>query len=139
MKNLPTYEQFNEQYLPYFGVKQALDDSKKPLVKEEHKNFTRIFSMTSTWWNAWRRENEGFLDIDHDAFNKTYEVSKNGKTLFIFDYGRNKIFTNESPSMFIIKNPISPEVLDKLKDKKVEDPEGKIPDPAEEATKKSEE
>jgi hypothetical protein len=52
-----------------------------------------------------------------DAFSKTYEVSKDGKVLFIFDYGRNKIFTNEDPSSFIIDSDISQEEYDKIKKK----------------------
>ena len=131
MKNLPTYEQFNEQYLPYFGVKQALDDSNHPL-KEKVSDFHRIYSMTPVWWTAWKKENEDKYEFKQDAFSRTYEVKdKDGKVLFVFDYGRNKIFTNEKPEMFTIKSDISPEELEKIKDSDVEDPDA--------STKKKEE
>lgn len=128
MRNLPTYEQFNENYLPYFGSKQALDDSKNPLLREKMSDFHRIYSMTPTWWTAWRKENADKYEYKQDAFSKTYEVSKDGNVLFIFDYGRNKIFTNETPEMFTIKQDVSPEELEKIKDVDVEDPSGKAED-----------
>jgi hypothetical protein len=125
MRNLPTYEQFNENYLPYFGSKQALDDSANVNIQEKMSDFHRIYSMTPTWWTAWRKENEDKYEYKQDAFSKTYEVSKDGKVLFVFDYGRNKIFTNETPDMFTIKQNVSPEELEKIKDVDVEDPTAK--------------
>lgn len=125
MRNLPSYEQFNEQYLPYFGSKQALDDSKNNDTKEKLSDFNRIYSMTPTWWITWRAENSDKYEFNQDAFSKTYEVSKDGKVIFIFDYGRNKIFTNEKPEMFTIKNDVSPKELEKIKDVDVEDPSKK--------------
>jgi len=138
MKNLPTYEEFNENYLPYFGVKQALDDSKIQTVDEKMSDFHRIYSMTPTWWAAWKKENADKYEFNQDAFSKTYEVSKDGNVLFIFDYARNKIFTNENPQLFVIKNDISPEELEKIKDTDVEDPEGKAEKAKEEADKEKE-
>jgi hypothetical protein len=140
MRNLLTYEQFNEQYLPYFGSKQALDDSRKPLLSEKMSDFHRIYSMTPTWWTAWRKENADKYEYKQDAFSKTYEVSKDGKILFVFDYGRNKIFTNETPELFTIKQDVSPEELEKIKDVDVEDPTSKPDDaPKGKETKKEEE
>jgi hypothetical protein len=140
MRNLPTYEQFNEQYLPYFGSKQALDDSKNSLLGEKMSDFHRIYSMTPTWWTAWRKENADKYEYKQDAFSKTYEVSKDGKVLFVFDYGRNKIFTNETPELFTIKQNVTPEELEKIKDVDVEDPNSKSEDsPKGKETKKEEE
>jgi hypothetical protein len=81
-------------------------------------DFHRILAMTPTWWLAWQKENEdkGY-EIKKDAFSKTYEVSKDGKVLFIFDYGRNKIFTNEDPQSFVIDNNMSQEEFDEIKKK----------------------
>jgi len=126
MRNLPTYEQFNENYLPYFGSKQALDDSSKPTVKNEAHSTVdlhRRYSMTPTWWAAWRLKNEKEkgLDIDKDAFSKTYEVKdKDGKVLLVFDYARNIIFTNMQPSEFMMDDEVS---SDEMKDiqKKADD------------------
>ena len=59
MKNLLSYEEFlGENYLPYFGVKQALDDSVNPDSgkKITIKDFHRIYAMNTTWWNAWKAE-----------------------------------------------------------------------------------
>jgi hypothetical protein len=81
-------------------------------------DFHRILSMTPTWWVAWQEENKdkGY-EFKKDAFSKTYEVSKDGKVLFIFDYGRNKIFTNEDPQSFVIDTDMSQEEYDKIKKK----------------------
>jgi hypothetical protein len=118
MKNLPTYEQFNEQYLPYFGVKQALDDSTNPGEKKSIKDFNRIYAMDTTWWNAWKDENKEGYEYTQDAFTKTYDVKdkKTGELIFIYDYGRYKIFTDQKPNLFILKNNISPEELQKAED-----------------------
>jgi hypothetical protein len=127
LKNLPSYEQFNEQYLPYFGVKQALDDAKENDGKKTKlSDFHRLYAMSPTWWTAWRKENaEKGYQIKQDAFTKTYEISKDGTVLFVYDYGRYKIFTNEAPSIFILKQEISPEDLEKFKEVDVEDPDAK--------------
>jgi hypothetical protein len=121
MKNLLTYDEFlNENYLPYFGVKQALDDSVdnesgKPTTI---RDFHRIYAMTTTWWNAWKAENKDKYEFVQDAFTKTYDVKdkKTGDLVFVYDYGRYKIFTNDSPSMFVLKNDVSPEELQKAED-----------------------
>lgn len=134
MKNLPTYEQFNEQYLPYFGVKQALDDAADPSAEEKKEapktkisDLHRMFAMTPTWWNAWKSENGENYDITQDAFSHTYTVvdKKTNKVVFIYDYSRYKIFTNESPQLFVLKGNISPEELEKAKEKDVENPNKK--------------
>jgi hypothetical protein len=62
------------------------------------------------WWEAWKKENEGKYEILKDAFSKTYDVKKDGNTVFVFDYGRNKIFTNEDGStgiLYLISNDLS--------------------------------
>jgi hypothetical protein len=129
MKHLPTYEQFmGENYLPYFGVKQALDDSHTPMLDEKMSDFHRIYAMSPTWWTAWRKENSDKYEFKQDAFSKTYEVSKDKKVVFVFDYGRNKIFTNETPDLFTIKTSISPEEFEKIKDIDVENPSAKPED-----------
>ena len=107
MKKLPTYEEYLKE-----------NDSIKTT------DFHRIYAMSSTWWNTWNSENKDNYEISQDAFSKTYTVSKEGKVIFIYDYSRNKIFTNERPSLFSIKNDVSPEELDKSKNIDVEDPEG---------------
>jgi hypothetical protein len=113
MKNLLTYE----QYLPYFGVKQALDDSKQYMTNEEKSSdFHRVYTMNSTWWIAWKKENGSDYGIKQDAFSKTYEVSKNDKVLFIYDYNRNKLFTNEPANFFILKNDLDQKEFDEVKD-----------------------
>lgn len=131
MKRLLSYKEFiSENYLPYFGVKQAIDDSyfskeEKPMLKEKTSDFTRIYSMTPEWWEAWKRENEQNFQIIQDAFSKTYEVKKDENTVFVFDYGRNKVFTNEKPDIFRIKQEITPEELEKIKSVDIEDPNQK--------------
>jgi hypothetical protein len=126
MKNLPSYQEFlEENYLPYFGVKQALDDSKQYAINDSKvSDFHRSYVMTHSWWNSWNKENEGKFDIKQDAFSKTYDVSKDGKVIFVYDYNRSILFTNESPELFLVKNPITPEELEKIKNIDVEDPNG---------------
>jgi hypothetical protein len=81
-------------------------------------DFHRIFAMTPTWWVAWKAENGDKYEIEKDAFSKTYEVKdKDGKSIFVFDYGRNKIFTNEDPQMFVLKGDVSQEELEDAKKK----------------------
>ncbi len=118
MKNLLTYDQFNEQYLPYFGVKQALDDSKSFFTNEEKmSDFHRIYTMNPAWWIAWKKENNNDYGIKQDVFSKSYEVSKGGKVIFIFDYNRNKIFTNEPADFFTLKGEMDTDEYKDLKDK----------------------
>lgn len=108
------------------------------LSESNISDFNRVYSMSPTWWIAWREENkeEGYV-MKQDAFTKTYEVKKGEKLLFIFDYSRNRIFTNESPEIFTLKDNITPKELEKIekkadilqnkaepkKDKKKEEPE----------------
>jgi hypothetical protein len=82
----------------------------------------RQYAMTPNWWAAWRDENEkdNGYEINKDSFSKTYEVKdKTGKIIFVFDYRRNKIFTNESPSVFVLKNDMSSDDMKDL-DKKAQ-------------------
>jgi hypothetical protein len=78
-------------------------------------DFNRILAMTPTWWIAWQDENKdkGY-EIKKDAFSKTYEISKDDKVLFVYDYGRNKVFTNENPQSFVLSKDMSQEELDDL-------------------------
>jgi len=139
MKKLLTYEEFlKENYLPYFGVKQALDDSVEN-DSTKISDFHRVYSMSPTWWNTWNAENKDKYKVDQDAFSKTYTASKDGKVIFIYDYSRNKIFTNEKPIIFQIKIDVSPEELDKSKNIDVEDPKGIVKKKKEEKEKKEEE
>ena len=71
--------------------------------------------MSPEWWIAWKEENKkkGY-EFKKDAFSKTFEVIKDGKILFVFDYGRNKIFTNEDPSTYILDSPLTQSELDNI-------------------------
>jgi hypothetical protein len=67
------------------------------------KNFNRTYTMSSTWWALWKKENKEEFEVKQDAFTKTFEVytkDKEPKLVFVFDYGRNVVFTNDSPKMF---------------------------------------
>jgi hypothetical protein len=88
------------------------------LSESNISDFNRVYSMSPTWWIAWRKENkeEGYI-MKQDAFSKTYEVTKDEKLLFIFDYSRNRIFTNESPEMFTLKDNITPKELEQIQKK----------------------
>mgnify|MGYP001626883821 FL=1 len=88
-------------------------------------DFNRQYTMTPTWWNLWKKSNEKDFNITQDSFANTYEVEdkKTKKLAFIYDYGRFKIFTNETPEMFSIPDEIDPE---ELKDAEEEKPEGEI-------------
>jgi hypothetical protein len=120
LHNLLTYEQFlNEQYLPYFGVKQALDDSVN--FSQNANDFTRFYSMSPTWWNLWNTANKDKFEIVHDAFTKTYTVRSEGNVVFVYDYGRSKVFTNEKPDLFDLRST-PPKELEKAKNIDVEDP-----------------
>ncbi len=78
-------------------------------------DFHRILAMSPTWWIAWQDENKdkGY-EIKKDAFSKTYEISKDDKILFIYDYSRNKVFTNEDPQSFVLSKDMSQEEFDDL-------------------------
>ena len=100
------FEFFNNE----IGVRESLSESKV-------SDFNRVYSMSPTWWIAWKTENGEDFDIVQDAFSKTYEISLNDKLIFVFDYSRNRIFTNESPEMFTLKDNISPKELEKIETK----------------------
>jgi hypothetical protein len=102
------------------GESEDLNDSKVTESVHDTSNLHRQFSMDPTWWSAWRLENEKEkgLKIEKDSFSKTYEVKdKDDKVLFIFDYKRSKIFTNETPDMFTLKDEKSTEDMQTAKDK----------------------
>lgn len=101
------FEFFNNE----IGVRESLSESKV-------SDFNRVYSMSPTWWVAWKTENEdkGY-ELKQDAFSKTYEVSKDDTILFVFDYSRNRIFTNESPETFTLKDNITPKELEKIEQK----------------------
>jgi hypothetical protein len=133
MKNLPTYDQYlDENYLPYFGVKQAIDDSAKFKANENPTaDFYRVYAMSPTWWAAWEMENGEKYEITQDAFTKTYEVrdKKTDEVIFVYDYGRYKIFTDKKPQIFVLKSELTPTELDKAQNVDVADPNNEIPDP----------
>ena len=102
--------------------KSELNESENSLTEGAAKttDLHRQYSMSPTWWAAWRLENEkekGYK-IEKDAFSKTYEVKdKDDNTIFVYDYKRNTIFTNESPSIFVLKDEVPSEEMDKIQDK----------------------
>ena len=75
--------------------------------------------MNATWWSAWKEENKEKYEFTQDAFTKTYEVKnkETGQLEFIYDYGRYKIFTDSAPSLFVLKDEVSPEEMQKAEDK----------------------
>jgi hypothetical protein len=92
------------------------------LVDEAHdtSSLHRRYSMTPTWWSAWRtqKEKKEGLKIEKDAFAKTYEVKdKDGKVIMVFDYARNIIFTNATPADFTLDDEMSSDDMADVKDK----------------------
>ena len=92
------------------------------LLDEGHSTteLHRRYSMTPTWWSAWREQNEkkDGLKIEKDAFGKTYEVKdKDGKVIMVFDYARNIVFTNKTPDDFSIEDEVSTKDMTDIKDK----------------------
>ena len=81
--------------------------------------FNRVLTMSSTWWSLWKAENEKDFEIKQDALTKTFEVYKDKKLIFVYDYGRSKIFTNETPTYFELKR-VSPKAKEEAEKK---DPE----------------
>lgn len=97
-----------------------ISDSKITESVHDTTDLHRQYSMDPTWWSAWRAENEKEkgLKIEKDSFSKTYEVKdKDDKVIFVYDYRRNKIFTNETPSVFTLKDEMSSEEMAKAKEK----------------------
>jgi hypothetical protein len=88
-------------------------------------NLNRVYAMTPEWWSAWKMENLEKYRFEQDAFSKTFNVYDQDKLVFVFDYFRSKIFTNEKPSTFILKDELSQEEMNKIKDKaeKIQNPE----------------
>jgi len=82
----------------------------------EGEKFNRQYDMELDWWDAWEKENSSDFEIDKDEFQKSYTVKKGEDIIFIYDYRRNRIFTNEKPEMFVLKG-------EKPKEDKKEDEE----------------
>ena len=112
MKNLLSYSE-------YLGKSKKVNESKT-------SDFNRLYTMTPTWWNLWKKKNESDYEITQDAFANTYEVKKKDSKdiIFIYDYARFKIFTNETPEIFTIPDDIDSEELKDAEDKDVEDGTG---------------
>lgn len=86
----------------------------------------RVYAMTPEWWSAWKLENIEKYNFEQDAFSKTFNVyDQNKKLIFVFDYSRSKIFTNEKPSTFILKDELTQDEMNKVKDKaeQIQNPE----------------
>jgi hypothetical protein len=78
----------------------------------------RRYSMSPKWWAAWRLTNEKpkKLKIEKDSFSKCYEIKdEKDKVLFVFDYGRNIIFTNLSADEFSIDQKLDSEEMEQVK------------------------
>jgi hypothetical protein len=109
------------------SVNEAKED--KSLKKSD---FERTYTMTPVWWEAWKKENEGKFEISKDAFSKVYSIKKGKKEIFIFDYSRGKVFTNEEPVFFNLKDDLTTKELidmekkadDLTKPPSVEEPAG---------------
>ena len=102
------------------------DSVNRKMNEEEDKtaesisDFERKYAMTPVWWAAWREENEkkDGLKITKDAFSKTYEIrNKEGKLIFIYDYGRSSVFTNLAPNEFKLKEERTQKEVEKLEKK----------------------
>jgi len=77
-------------------------------LNENSEETDRVYDVNAEWWEIWKSSiNKDLYDIEEDALNKTINVSKNKKFLFIYDYGRDKVFTNESPSVLELPEEIS--------------------------------
>jgi hypothetical protein len=92
-------------------VRESLSESKV-------SDFNRVYTMSPEWWVAWKTENEdkGYT-INKDAFSKTYEINLGDKLVFIFDYSRNRVFTNENPEIFTLKDNITTKELEDIEKK----------------------
>ena len=112
----------------------------KPVSEASTATLSRQYSMNSTWWSAWRLENEkkDKLEITQDLFSKTYEVKKDGKLLLVYDFSKNKIFTNESPEKFMLKQDVGDDEMSTIQ-KKVEDIEDDLSGADPKAKEKEEE
>jgi hypothetical protein len=89
-------------------------------------SLNRVYAMTPEWWSAWKLENIEKYNFEQDAFSKTYNVyDVNKKLVFVFDYSRSKIFTNETPSTFILHDELTQDEMNKVKDKaeQIQNPE----------------
>jgi viroplasmin and RNaseH domain-containing protein len=89
----------------------------KEFLLLESTNFKNVIDVELSWWAIWKKQNASKVIIKQNAVEKTYEVKdKDGKDLFVFDYGRKKVFSNEKSSFFDIKDTnISPTELQKDK------------------------
>lgn len=91
----------------------------RDFILNEDSNLQKNYSLDLNWWAVWKKENESKYDIKLNAVTKSYEVKdKDNDTIFIYDYSRQKVFTNERPSFFDIKDEeISPKELDDVTNK----------------------
>lgn len=115
---------------------EKLLNFKQFIFEKVSTSFDRAYQFDLTWWLEWEKTNKEKYEIKKDALTKTYKVYAEGKLIFIFDYSRGKIYTNETPEFFDI-GPVSQKELQKIeiKKQKIEEPKGQ----KEEKKKKDEE
>lgn len=95
----------------------------RDFIINESVNLTKRYVMDLNWWTLWKNENESKYNITLNGIDKTYEIKDNQskEIIFIYDYDRQKVFTNKKPSFFDIKDSeISPKELNKEIDKEKE-------------------
>jgi len=95
-------------------------------VNESTTHFDRTFDVDPSWWTLWADSHEDEYKISQDAFSKSYSIKKDGIIIAIYDYARNKVFTNEHPDFINIDSKISPTELIKAVEVDPADPDGLI-------------
>lgn len=92
----------------------------RDFILTEAENFKMTYLLPIDWWSVWKEENKDKYKIEVNAIDKTYEITdtESGNTIFVYDYNRQKVFTNEKPEFFKIEDEnITPAELTKVADK----------------------
>lgn len=92
----------------------------KDFILTEAVNFKMTYLLPIDWWSVWKEENKDKYKIEVNAIDKTYEITdtESGNIIFVYDYNRQKVFTNEKPEFFKIEDEnITPAELTKVADK----------------------
>jgi len=93
-------------------------------INESNTHFDRSYIVEPSWWKLWSDSNKEKYSISQDAYSKTYTIKLDDNIIAIYDYSRNKVFTNELPKFINLSNNISAETLDKAEETDPADPDG---------------
>lgn len=86
----------------------------KPEEKPKIGDLKNAYAVDPAWWELWKSnvgKKDGY-EFQEDGMTKTYIVKKDGEVVFVYDFERNKVFTNQGPEVITIPVTVDKEAVE---------------------------